>query len=223
MIVGFWNTFRKTSMRSNGLYTLDFIKQWMAETPLDILVLAEVTQDYQPIVARMQALWRTHRIDYVPCADSADGVSPCSFIYMVSNPLFSEVTPTGSDTRRPILMIPTANLIVGAVHIAADRDEAPEEILTACDEINHEDRPSLLIGDMNYPFSSAFPSSEEEYLGDLEFERVPPGMQATFKSGEILDYAFRSANVANIDPVPFAPGYCDWENVDHAPIAYEVP
>lgn len=221
MMIGFWNIYRKTSYaNSMGEYTVDFIKQWMKDTPLDVLVLAEVERDYRPFIAHMRKSWPTYGIEYVPCANSVGAAGPCSFIYLISN-MGWRVEPVGNGTQRPILMITTPHLVVAAVHIIANSDEAPDEILTACDELIAREQPGLLVGDMNYPFGD-LPRFDQQGLVDRGFARVDPGMGQTFKGGQVLDYAFRGATVGNIEPKPPAPLYDDWVNVDHAPIAYQV-
>ncbi|CAM4310153.1 hypothetical protein [Corallococcus exiguus] len=249
MIVAYWNTQRASGLRSRNLepqarclWCCQQIVQWIIET-IDshqampsLIFLSEVSQGGGELAAYLGTT-SGYQARYFAAGDRNNNASPCSFIVMWLEELKPEIAIIGASTRRPMVRVKLRDLTVGGVHIIANSDKAPDEILDDIHELEMERRPAVLIGDMNYPWSSldkarhGNPKSLEDEVDYLyDWEPVHPHLQATFgkitETGafrtQLLDYLWKSEDISRIEALPPYPGYNQWTLIDHAPIAYRI-
>lgn len=91
-----------------------------------------------------------------------------------------------------------------------------------CEDVFPNPQPSMVLGDMNFRLDHLTPAVMAPFTrAPLNFTASPPGMPATYKGGYVLDYCLSEPGVAATQVTPF-PGYSDWEDIDHAPIAYRI-
>ncbi|WP_426750264.1 endonuclease/exonuclease/phosphatase family protein [Myxococcus sp. Y35] len=250
MIIAYWNTQRASGLasanqnaRARCVWCCEQILRWIiatAETHQalpSLIFLAEVSQGGGELAAYLNTTY-SYRARYIPAGDKNNNPSPCSFIVMWQETLNPEIKVVGASQRRPVLRVRLDDLTVGAVHIIANPSKAPDEIYGDITELNDEDQPAVLIGDMNYAWDRLFEPQignpggfAQEIKNHFRWKPVPPGLQATYgrrspEAGrtqtQILDYLWKSPDVSRIEAMPPIPGYNQWTLIDHAPIAYRI-
>ncbi|NNB94605.1 endonuclease/exonuclease/phosphatase family protein [Corallococcus exiguus] len=250
MIIAYWNTQRASGLRSRNLepqarclWCCQQILQWILATinthqaVPSLIFLSEVSQGGGELAAYLNSFGGGYRARYIAAGDRNNNASPCSFIVMWQEELNPEIKIIGISQRRPLVRVRMRDLTVGGVHIIANSEKAPDEILDDIAELHSEPHPAVLIGDMNYAWSSldqartGNPESLEDEVDYLyDWEPVHPQLQATFgkvsETGgfrtQILDYLWKSEDVSRIEAMPPFPGYNQWTQIDHAPIAYRI-
>jgi endonuclease/exonuclease/phosphatase family metal-dependent hydrolase len=250
VIIAYWNTERASGLESRNLgpqvrclWCCQQLLQWVRDTYLahqelpSLIFLTEVSQGGGPMSAYLDSV-SGYRARYIPAGDRNNNPSPCSYIIMWRDTLNPEIKVIGASQKRPVLRVRVHGLTVGGVHIIANQLKAPDEIFGDIAELHMEQRPAVLIGDMNYAWEQldkAQPGKRESFEDEIEelFDWTPvhPRLEATHgrhsrETGElrtqILDYLWKSEDVTRIEPMPPIPGYNQWTQIDHAPIAYRI-
>ncbi|ATB46562.1 endonuclease/exonuclease/phosphatase family protein [Corallococcus macrosporus] len=247
MIVAYWNTQRASGLESSAegpqsrcIWCCEQLLRWIHDTVRahqavpSLIFLSEVSQGGGPMAAFLSRV-SGYQARYIPAGDRNNNPSPCSYIIMWREELNPRIEVVGASQKRPVLRVRVRGLTVGGVHIIANRQQAPDEIFGDIAELNQEQQPAVLLGDMNYPWEqlagSAYQPGLSGEIKDLfDWTPVNPGLLATYgkqkKSGalktETLDYLWRSSDVSRIEAIPPIPGYNQWRMIDHAPIAYRI-
>ncbi|NPC71512.1 endonuclease/exonuclease/phosphatase family protein [Corallococcus sp. AB004] len=249
MIIAYWNTQRASGLTSRKLepqarcmWCCQQIVQWIIRTinahqlRPSLIFLSEVSQGGGALAAYLTDK-TGYPARYIAVGDRNDNASPCSFIVMWREDLKPEIEIVGVSQKRPMVRVRLEDLTVGAVHIIANPDKAPDEIFGDIAELHGESQPAVLIGDMNYAWSrlkEAQPGTSTSLAAEIKrlFEWTPvfPSLDATFGKytetlglvTQVLDYMWKSETVSRVETVPPYPGYRKWTMIDHAPIAYHV-
>ncbi|QAT85460.1 hypothetical protein EJ065_3900 [Corallococcus coralloides] len=249
MIIAYWNTQRASGLRSRDLepqarclWCCQQILQWIIQTinahqaVPSLIFLSEVSQGGGALAAYLGSL-SGYQARYIAAGDRNNNASPCSFIVMWLEELHPEIEIVGVSQKRPMVRVRLRGLTVGGVHIIANSDKAPDEIFGDITELHGEQNPAVLIGDMNYPWSSldkAQPGNSQSLEDEIDYlydwEPVHPRLHATYgkilETGglrtQVLDYLWKSEDVSRIEAMPPIPGYNQWTQIDHAPIAYRI-
>ncbi|MBN8468082.1 hypothetical protein JYJ95_16295 [Corallococcus exiguus] len=249
MIIAYWNTQRASGLASRNLepqarclWCCQQIGQWILRTinahqlRPSLIFLSEVSQGGGALAPYLTAL-TGYPARYIAVGDRNANASPCSFIVMWREDLNPEIEIVGVSQKRPMVRVRLPELTVGAVHIIANPDKAPDEIFGDIADLDHESQPAVLIGDMNYSWSrlkEAQPGTSTSLAAEIDrlFDWTPvhPDLQATFGKytetrglvTQVLDYMWKSRDVSRIETLAPYPNYNQWRQIDHAPIAYHV-
>lgn len=232
--VGYWNVERignpnPSNERSGDRWGFgdSFLDLWFhinepvdAPRP-DIVVLAEVSQGGGAWAAMIQQRWGNalgYSATYVPVRDSIGGVSPCSFMVIARG--HPQIIPVGGSLRRPMIQVMFDHKLIAATHILANRNKSLDEIFASCADLRASGQPALLIGDMNFPFTT--PLDDGGAMEAMGFARVHPDLQATYNGKDVLDYVWPGRGISHVQPNPPNPLYGEWDVIDHAPIEYVI-
>ena len=249
-------------MSASTYFVVEQIVNWYRSYHVDVLVLAEVVDGSGAGARFMDYLaTRLNAVGY-PAPEFRGGFrwsptrsgskSVCNFGFLW-NTTVQGLQGLGEraswywekDHTRPALILPTGVATIGAIHAKASRgqrkdgkeppyNQAMKEISEAALHIGRQNRPGLLIGDMNVPFDRV-PFEWRTTMSQYGWGQVPPNVAPTHvtrgrdefgryegRHASVLDYAWRNGGVAQCLPENPHPGYQSWDYVDHAPIMYHV-
>jgi endonuclease/exonuclease/phosphatase family metal-dependent hydrolase len=258
LTVGFWNIEKHNVLPEEGQaafesqmlrrsnFVMRAIDSWFGSSRFDILILAEVSQRRdggdrfaRELATRLSRQIGLLRFDMQGAFHWSEGnggrVSPCNFAVIWNNSI-PQLNGLGGRVRfywepdwvRPMIILQGQTLAVGGIHAkSARRDLAQQEILEACHYLDELETRAVLIGDMNIPYDE-FPVGAARELARCDWERRPPGLQATHVSRggryrpAVLDYIWHNEGTVLCNADPPDPGYDNWDENDHAPIQYDV-
>jgi len=249
MIIAAWNIQRAGNLESHNWETAaraalawSHIWEWVVTVGNDtphlqpaLIFLAEATLVGGPSLVQAlnfdTAFSATHEATFYGTKTSS-----CSFILVLKKNTFSDQAQLiGATTQRPYLKISTKEWALAGMHMIANRKKSMSEILDALNDLTTAEKPSktgkhiCLIGDMNYDLKN-MDQADFTALEDIGFTAHEPGINKTYqhkknpgKYNDVIDFCIVSSGTR---PQPFTvlnSQYKDWDNIDHAPIFYDIP
>ncbi|MBN9685216.1 MULTISPECIES: hypothetical protein [unclassified Corallococcus] len=249
MIIAYWNTQRASAVASRNLepkarslWCCQQIGQWIHrcmeahEMSPALIFLSEVSQGGGELAAFLTRL-TGYPTRYIATSDKNGNASPCSFLVMWRQDLTPELKIIGASSKRPMVRARLEDLTVAAVHIVANPEKAPDEILDAIYNLHDESQPTALIGDMNFAWdrlNETRPGLNKSLSAEVRrlygWTPVHPSLLATYGKNvqnqgvvtRILDYMWKSGDVSRVETMAPIPNYNQWMQIDHAPIAYRI-
>jgi hypothetical protein len=250
-VVGFWNVQRTGNIHNvRTAYMMKVLVRWLkgigVVKPPDVLILCEISQLGPVLATQIEKAVTGYKADFVPTYDVNNNIGPCNFLVIQrkgpKGALPYSIKPVGAASMKRPLVVLKPNKdglpVLGGLHAKANRNKSEYDIISSCDELRREASfgRAALIGDMNFNYSDLMSSNDEDddesvagfITHHTKFRPYKTARKRTYSksvssTGAILDYMWALAVV----PVPMKPiypmaEYKDWDNIDHAPIAFAL-